>query len=266
MEKIITIIKYFILGMVQGISEMLPISSSGHMKILERVICIENEGLTLEIFFHLASLFSLLVFFAPLLRKLIVNNCLFVFKRKSEYKEDFEYFVKVVLASVPAAVVGVFLKDKIASVFSDLKYIGVSLLITSLFLYIAYHCREKYEKLTYKKSIVIGLFQALALIPGISRSGSTYMSAKKMGVSSDDTSQFIFLLLIPITIGSFILSIPDIVNVVSMENIIPCCVGFLSAFIFTYLSLSLFNKVMKDKSIYFSIYCFMVGILTLTFL
>ena len=123
MDKIIVIVKYFVLGMVQGISEMLPISSSGHMKIVERVLDIENEGLALEIFFHLASLLSLLVFFAPLLRKLVVNNCLFVFGRKSEYRDDFSYFIKLVIASVPAAFVGVFLKDKIESVFSDLKFL-----------------------------------------------------------------------------------------------------------------------------------------------
>lgn len=265
MDRIINVLKYFVLGMVQGVSEMLPISSSGHMKITETLFNIGNNDLSLEIFFHLASLAALLLFFGPTLKNLIVNNCLFVFKNKREYKGDFRYLIQLIVATIPAAIIGLILKDKIESFFSNVTYIGISLLVTSLFLFITSKCKEKNEKITYGKSFIIGLFQGLALIPGISRSGSTYMIAKKMGVSSDDTSQFIFLMLIPITLGSFILSLPDIMNTVSLNNIIPCIVGLISSFIFTYLSLSLFNKVIKNAQ-HFSVYCFLVGILTLIFL
>jgi len=266
MNRLLLILKYFVLGMIQGVSEMLPISSSGHMKIVEHLFGIGSNDLSLEILFHLSSLLALLLFFSPSLKKLVINNYLFVFKRKSEYRPDFEYFLKLVLATIPAGVLGILFKDKIESIFDDIRYVCISLLITSFILYITYKTEERNEPLTYKKSFIIGMFQGLALIPGISRSGSTYMSAKKMGVSLQETSQFIFLMLIPIAIGSFVLSLDDIMLLININTLIPCIVGFISAFIFTYISLSLFNRVMKNKVLYFSIYCFTIGISMLLFL
>ena len=267
MERIKIILEYALLGIVQGVSEMLPISSSGHLKIVKELLDISNNDLSLEILFHLASLLALLVFFAPKLKKLIVGNYLFIFKRKEEYRGDFRYFWMIVIASVPAGVLGLLLKDKIESLFLDVKYVGVSLLITSVILFLTYKLKERREELSYRRALEIGMFQGIGIIPGVSRSGVTYFGSKLVGIDSDDSSTFIFMMLIPVTLGSFVLSIDDIKGLLNISTLIPSLVGFFMAFIFTLLSLNLFVKVIKDKKIlYFSLYCLVVGLLVIFFL
>ena len=267
MNRLKVIVEYIILGIVQGVSEMLPISSSGHMKIVKEILNISNNDLSLEILFHLASLLSLFIFFGSTLKKLMVNNYLFVLERKSEYKGDFKLLLYLIIASIPAGIVGIFFKDKIELLFSDIKYVGISLVITSFILYVVYHIPYKDKQLNKSKAFGIGLFQMVGIIPGISRSGITYLGSKCMGIEKKKASEFVFLMLIPVTLGSFIFSIKDIVTLFDMVNVIPSLIGFIFAFIFTYLSLSLFTKVMESKGIlYFSLYCFVLGVLTILFL
>lgn len=267
MGRLKVIVEYIVLGIVQGISEMLPISSSGHMKIVKELLNISNNDLSLEILFHLASLLSLCIFFAPTLKKLMVNNYLYIVKHKREYKGDFKYLLCLCIASIPAGIVGILLKDKIELLFSDVRYVGISLIVTSLILYITYKLPSKNKEITYKSSFVIGLFQGVGIIPGISRSGVTYLGAKGVGVENKKASEFIFLMLIPVTFGSFLFSFDNIVSIISVDTIIPCIVGFIVSFIFTYLSLSLFSKVMVNKRILvISGYCFLLGVITILFL
>jgi len=267
MERIKLILEYALLGIVQGISEMLPISSSGHLKLFKEVMNINNNDLSLEILFHLASLLALCIFFGQRIKKLFVGNYLFVFKKKIEYKGDFRCFLMLIIASIPAGVLGLLFKDSIELIFLDIKYVGLSLMFTSIILYVTYKIKEIKEELTYSKAFKIGIFQGIGIIPGISRSGITYLGAKKNGLSNDESSSFIFMMLIPIVLGSFILSLKDIKYLLNVETIIPSLVGFFMAFIFTLLSLNWFVKVMKDKRIlYFSLYCLIVGFLTIVFL
>ena len=267
MERIKVIVEYIILGIVQGISEMLPISSSGHMKIVKELLNISNNDLSLEILFHLASLLALMAFFSSRIKELVVNNYLFVVKRKGEYEADFKAFIHLVIASIPAGIVGILYKDKIEILFSDVRYVGMSLVVTSLILYAIYFIPFKNNRLNNKRALGIGLFQVLGIIPGISRSGSTYLGSKCMGMEKKKASEFVFLMLLPITLGSFIFSLSDITSLFIISNIIPSIVGFIFSFIFTYLSLSLFDKVMEGKRVlYFSLYCFVLGVLVMFFL
>ena len=213
MERIKVIVEYIILGIVQGISEMLPISSSGHMKIVKEVLNISNNDLSLEILFHLASLLSLCIFFAPILKELVINNYLYIVRRKREYREDFRYLICLCIASIPAGIIGILLKDKIEVLFSNVRYVGISLMVTSLILYITYKLPSKKEEITYKRSFVIGVFQSIGIIPGISRSGITYLGSKSVGLENKKASEFIFLMLIPVTFGSFIFSFDNIVSI-----------------------------------------------------
>ena len=267
MKRLILILKYALLGIVQGISEMLPISSSGHMKIIKELFNISNDNLSLEILFHLASLLALCIFFSSKLKRLIVGNYNYLIRRKKEDKCEWEYFLKIIVASIPAGIIGLLFKDKIESIFSDVIYVGLSLLFTSLILYLTYKKEERSEEITYSKSFKIGLFQGLGIIPGISRSGITFYGAKCNGLNSEDSSSFIFLMLFPVTLGSFLLSLDEVNGLLNIETFIPSLVGFLLAFVFTLVSLNLFTNVMKDKKIvYFSLYCFVVGSLTILFL
>lgn len=267
MNRLKVIVEYIVLGIVQGISEMLPISSSGHMKIVKSLLNINNTDLSLEILFHLASLLALFVFFSSRLKELVVNNYLFVVKKKREYKVDFRTLIHLVIASVPAGIVGILLKDRVEILFSDIRYVGMSLVVTSLILYAIYFIPYKNKELDNKRALGIGLFQMIGIIPGISRSGVTYLGSKCMGMEKKKASEFVFLMLLPITLGSFIFSLSDIVSLFTISNIIPSIIGFIFSFVFTYLSLSLFDKVMEGKRVlYFSLYCFVLGVLTMFFL
>ena len=148
-----------------------------------------NNDLSLEILFHLASLLSLCIFFAPTLKELMVNNYLYIVKHKREYKGDFKYLLCLCIASVPAGIVGILLKDKIELLFSDVIYVGISLIVTSLILYITYKLPNKNKDLTYKRAFIIGLFQSVGIIPGISRSGVTYLGAKGVGIENKKASE-----------------------------------------------------------------------------
>ena len=259
------LIKYIIIALVQGVAEILPISSSGHMIIAQELLGIQTNDLSLEIFLHFGSLIAIFVFFRKKIWAIIRDFFLYLFKKKEEAKDNYKLAWYIVIATIPAAIAGLFLEDIIGKHLKALWIVGVFLLITSALLYLSTKAKREKElkDLTWKNALMIGLFQCLGLFPGISRSGSTLVGGASQKVKQTDAADFAFILALPIMLGSTILSIGDISTALSNSDLlIPYLVGFVVALITTYLTISLFFSFIKKKKMsIFSIYCLCVGLL-----
>lgn len=259
------IIKYIIIALIQGIAEILPISSSGHMVIAQSVLGIETSDLSLEIFLHFGSLIAIFIFFRKKIWAIIKDFFVYLFKKDENAKANYKLAWYIVIATIPAAIAGLFLEDIIGKYLKQLWIVGIFLLITSALLYLS--CKAKREKelkdLTWKNALAIGLFQCLGLLPGISRSGSTLVGGASQKVKQTDAADFAFILALPVMLGSAILSIGDISNALSNKDLlIPYIVGFIVTLATTYLTIKLFfSFIKKRKMSIFSIYCLCVGVL-----
>ncbi len=170
----------------------------------------------------------------------------------------------IILGSLPAGVLGILLKDKIETILLNTIGVGISLIVTSFLLLISKIIKKKKQTLSYKSAISIGFFQAIGLIPGISRSGVTLLGVRHNGVNEKEGVDFVFLLLIPICLGAFIFSLDDLSLFFNQLYLIPILISFILAFLFTFIGLKIFYKIIfQEKMQYFAIYCFLMGILTL---
>src|SRR5699024_6462526 len=207
------IIQYFILGLVQGVTEPIPISSSGHLIIFRNLFGIEADGLSFEIFVNFASLLAVFLIYKDDITRLIKNTYLFLFKRDSQAKSDFMFVVYLVIATIPVGIVGVLFGDYLGKLLSGTNVVGVTLLITGAAIWMIRNLRgRKLEgELTVKDAVIVGLAQAVAVTPGISRSGASIISAMLVGMRQDTALRFAFLLYIPVSLGTTILEVPSLV-------------------------------------------------------
>src|SRR5690625_489804 len=178
-DEIITLIKYIFLGVFQGFTEPIPISSSGHVILLREIFNVEIPGLSFEIFLHFGSLIAIIVVYWKDLKKIAINSWTYITKRSEESKGDFHLLCMLVIATIPAGVAGLLLEDYISDLLNYTFMVGISLIITGIFLWIIRHKRgEKGDyDLSVRIALIIGLAQAVAIIPGISRSGATLIAA-----------------------------------------------------------------------------------------
>lgn len=272
MDKIFEILKYIFLGAVQGITETLPISSSGHLVIMEKILNIKGpeKDLTFEILLHLGSLIAIFYFYRKTIIALIKNFFIYLFKRDETKFNDYKYAWLIVVSTIPAGIVGLLLKDFIAEKLTNLLTVGCALLITALVLFFISKIKKGNKdktQITFKDAIIIGVVQALAIIPGISRSGSTVSASLYRKFNIDDALRFSFLLFIPAALGAALIDVVKFVNNPNISTlIIPYFLAFLTSIIFTYISLNIFIDIIKrGKLSYFSIYCFIVGTLSIIF-
>jgi|SRR3989344_1348408 len=247
------IIEAIILGIVQGITEWLPISSSGHLVLLQNLFKIE-QPVVFDLILHLGSLLVVLIVFREDIKKLVIG----VFRKEKEY---INLLFKIIIATIPIALVGFLLKDFIEKIFNDLRVVGFSFLFTSILLFLSKYPKVKNKELNYKNSFIIGLVQVLALLPGLSRSGSTISAGLMQGVKNEDVARFSFLLFIPAILGATIL---EIKNVNLINDVIPLVIGVLTVVIVGFISLKLLLYIVKNSKIYFfSYYCLIIGLITL---
>ncbi|CAM4349151.1 UDP pyrophosphate phosphatase [Bacillus manliponensis] len=269
-EQLYYILKYLFLGLFQGFTEPIPISSSGHIVLAQHILNLEIEGFSFELLVNTASLFAVLVIYRKDLIRLTKNGISYIFTKDKEAKSDFFFIVYLVIATIPAGVIGVLFEDQISAYFKGVKIIGVSLLITGVGLWIIRNLRGRKNdgELTLKDAIIIGLAQACALIPGISRSGATIVAAMLLGMKQETALRFSFLLYIPVSFGGFLLSITDLANDPNLDTLmVPYIIACIATFIMTYISLKWFMNIMAKGNLkYFSIYCFIAGTLTILFL
>ena len=253
-----------ILGLVQGMTEYLPVSSSGHLTIGSALFGIEGEeNLAFTVAVHVATVCSTLV----ILWKEIdwILKGLFKFEMNPETK----YTLNILVSMIPIGIVGVFFKDHVEAIFgSGLLVVGCMLLVTASLLAFSYYAKPRIkENISMRDAFIIGLAQACAVLPGMSRSGSTIATGLLLGNKKENLAQFSFLMVIPPILGEALL---DIMKGLSGEEVmgdistLSLVVGFLAAFVSGCIACKwMINIVKKGKLIYFAIYCAIVGAITL---
>lgn len=263
--NMIELVKYAFLGFVQGITEPIPVSSSGHLVLFEHFFGLQISGLSFEVLVNFASLLAVLYIYRADLIQLTTNSVSYLFAsdKTESMKKDFYFVVYLIVATVPAGIIGILFQDQIAAVFKGVKVIGFTLIITGIALWFIRNLKGRKDdgELTLKDSILIGLSQAVALIPGISRSGATIVSAMALGTKRETALRFSFFLYIPVSVGGMILSLSDLIHDPRIgELFLPYTLAFIASLIASYFSLKWFINIMKQGKLgYFSIYCFVVG-------
>ena len=249
-----------ILGIVQGIAEFLPISSSGHLVIvgalLERYsnLSIQAENATMNVALHFGSLMSIVVVY---------------WKDIFELRRNFRLILMIVLATLPVGLVGVLLKDQVESLFNEPFYAGCALMATAAMLLIAkkFQRREhSKEEVTAPTAFLVGMFQAIAIIPGISRSGSTIAGGLLCGLNRPDAARFSFLIALPAIGGATVLQLKDFVTGEEKvePQLLPILVGTLVSFVVGIFCLRwLIRLVVADRLHFFAIYCVVAGLSTI---
>ena len=247
-----------LLGVIQGLTEFLPISSSGHLEISKAILgntLSNKESLLFTIVLHSATAFSTIFFF----RKDLLNIFKGIFLKN--YNESHDFSISILISMIPAVLVGLFFEETINSLFDgNLILVGSMLYITALLLFLSDFLKLKKNEISFKNSFLIGLSQAIAILPGISRSGATIASAVILGIEREQAARFSFIMVIPLILGSMAKSILD--HGMSFENfdLISLILGFLSAFITGLFACKwMILLVKKSKLYYFSIYCCIVG-------
>ena len=253
-----------VLGIVQGLTEYLPVSSSGHLAIGSALFGIEGEeNLAFTIVVHVATVFSTLV--------ILWKEIEWIFRRlfKFEMNSETRYAINILISMIPIGIVGVFFKDTVEAIFgSGLLIVGCMLLVTAALLAFSYYAKPRQkENISMKDAFIIGLSQACAVLPGLSRSGTTIATGLLLGNNKAKLAQFSFLMVIPPILGEALLDILKLVKGEDIAGDIPTLslvVGFVAAFLSGCLACKwMINIVKKGKLIYFAIYCAIAGLVTI---
>ena len=255
-----------VLGIIQGLTEYLPVSSSGHLAICSALFGVQGEdNLAFTVMVHVATVLSTLV----ILWKEIdwILKGLFKFKMNDETK----YFINILISMIPVGIVGVFFKEQVEEVFgSGLLIVGCMLLVTAALLVFSYYARPRQrENISPLHAFIIGLAQAVAVLPGLSRSGSTIATGLLLGNKKEKLAQFSFLMVIPPILGEALL---DVVKGLKGEeafggiDALPLIVGFVAAFVSGCVACKwMINIVKKGKLVWFGVYCAIAGAATIVF-
>jgi undecaprenyl-diphosphatase len=251
-------IEAFILGIIQGFTEFIPVSSSGHLEICHALFGIDTgKDLLFIILVHGATVLSTLVVF----RKEIFTITRDVLR--FEWNPSTRYLVLILLSMIPVGIVGLLFKDQVESLFTgNILFVGLMLMVTSLFLLIAHLVRKGEKGISWLNSVIIGIAQAVAVIPGISRSGATIATGLILGVKKEEITKFSFLMVLIPVIGATLIDLYSAGLAGSGRvAIMPLLVGAATAFIAGLFACRwMIEWVKKSKMIYFSLYCFLVGL------
>ncbi|MEA3475316.1 MAG: undecaprenyl-diphosphatase UppP [Candidatus Cloacimonadota bacterium] len=259
------IINSIILGIVQGLTEFLPVSSSGHLVIFQELLKYNKPGILFEIIVHIGTLTAVIVYFRKDIVKLIIAVFSWKKDRDNEIKSYQHMLLHLIIASIVTGIIGLIFQDILESFFDNILMVSIMLLVTGLILFISDKVKNtNREQLNLPTSLFIGFAQSIAIIPGISRSGSTISAGIFAGLKRDIAVRFAFLLSIPAIIGAVILKSKELSDVITHDLLLPYLLAGISAAIVGYLSISLLIQLIKKaKLIYFSIYCWIVGCLTI---
>ncbi len=253
-----------ILGIIQGLTEYLPVSSSGHLAIGSYLFGLQDsDNLMFTVLVHVATVLSTFVILWSEIDWILKG--LFKFKMNDETK----YFINILISMIPVGIVGVFFKDYVEEVFgSGLLIVGIMLLVTAALLTFSYYAKPRIKQnISWKDALIIGIAQACAVMPGLSRSGSTIATGLLLGNKKESLAQFSFLMVIPPILGEALL---DVMKMMKGEDVfgsistLPLMVGFLAAFISGCIACKwMISIVKRGKLIYFGIYCAIVGAVTI---
>lgn len=256
------IIDSILLGVVQGLTEFLPVSSSGHLELGKAILgdqSIPEESLLFTVVLHFATALSTIVVF----RKdvwIILKGIL-----KFEWNDDMKFAAKIAISMVPAAVIGFTYESELAELFGgNIKMVGFMLIITALLLYLADKAKNTDKSISFKNAFVIGFAQAIAMLPGISRSGATISTSVLLGNDKTKAARFSFLMVVPLIFGKIAKDILSGELSYDSANISSLSIGFIAAFVSGILACTWMIKLVKNsKLIYFAIYCLIVGLIAI---
>ncbi|MEC8599877.1 MAG: undecaprenyl-diphosphate phosphatase [Bacteroidota bacterium] len=255
-------LEVIILGLIQGLTEFLPISSSGHLEI-GKVLLGNNyqayDSLLLTLVLHLGTALSTIFVF----KKEIFEILSSLFKLKIDYNTLF--VLKIIVSMIPTVTVGIAFQQKIKILFSNnLILVGIMFLITALILYVAGGVKNNTKMVSIKNAFILGIIQAIAILPGISRSGSTISMALILGIDREKAAKFSFLMVLPIIFGSTLKIFFDVKKTSLDIDYLSLCLGFFTAFISGVFACKwMVTLVRKSKLINFSYYCMFVGIISI---
>lgn len=263
-----------LLGIIQGISEFLPISSSAHIVIVEKLlgINVNSNSLAFEVFLHLASLLAVICFFYREIALITKDFFSYLFFKKKNSINHFRFGCLIIGATLVTMVGGKGIEELFDERLTSAATIGASLIVTGIFLIFIEHgikIGERSEmKMTARDAIIVGLAQALAVIPGISRAGSTLIAALWCGLAKETAVRYSFLLSIPVILGVTIIKLPDLFNEASNGGLqVELAIAFTASFFFAIIGIKwLIQMLNKAKLSYFAFYCIGLGIITWVFL
>lgn len=263
----------FLLGLVQGLTEFLPVSSSGHLTIFREILGVDPEGfLDFTVTVHFATVLSTIVVFWSVIVKILKGLL------KFRYNDETDYFLKICVSMIPVAIVGLFFKDRVEALFGGgIATVAVCLIVTAVLLLFSdffrfkgLSAKEYRNGISYWQAALVGLGQACAVAPGLSRSGTTIATGLVCGVKRENMAQFSFLMVLVPIIGEQLLSVIDMASgegVASAIGMVPLLCGFVAAFISGLFACKLMVAlVKKSKMRWFALYCAVVAVLLLIFM
>ncbi|MGB9823866.1 MAG: undecaprenyl-diphosphate phosphatase [Candidatus Hydrothermia bacterium] len=241
--------KEIVIGIIQGITEFLPVSSSGHLVLFQKLLKASKPGIEFEIFLHFSTLLAVVVFFWKDVKSLFVKESL---KRHP--------ITLLVVGSIPAGIVGILFKDRIEAYFENITYLPYFFIITSILLFSTFFKKNPDKKdITLLHAFLIGIAQAVAILPGVSRSGATISTAILLGITHETAFSFSFILSLPAILGAALIDLKD-ANLPLLLNYIPAGI---TAFIFGLISLYVLKKVLRIKKLFlFGFYTLLLAIIT----
>ena len=250
-----------ILGVVQGLTEFLPVSSSGHLQLANELLGTNldpENNLTFSLTLHAATVLSTIVILWSEIWRLIKG----LFSRT--FTPEQAYVLKIVISMIPVGIVGLFFKDYIEAAFSSIAVVGCMLLLTSVLLSFAYYAKPRQKQdISYRDAFIIGLAQAVAVMPGLSRSGSTIATGLLLGNNKQSVAQFSFLMVLPPILGNALLDVIKGDFGGGVETV-PLIAGFVAAFITGCIACKwMINIVKRGKLIWFAVYCAVAAVIAL---
>lgn len=252
------ILEAILIGVIQGLTEFLPVSSSGHIELSKEILKTTIEGednVMFTVVLHAATALSTLVVF----RKEIIEILKGLFQFK--WNDEFKFSLKIIISMFPAAIVGVVFKEEIDAFFTgEIMLVGLMLLVTGAVLFLADRARNTNKDVGFLEAIVVGVSQAIAILPGISRSGATIGTSVLLGIDRTKAAKFSFLMVVPLIFGKMAKLILDGEISFQSNDILAYGAGFLAAFVVGLLACTWMIALVKKSQLkYFSFYCFIVG-------
>lgn len=256
------VIDAIILGVIQGLTEFLPVSSSGHLELGKAILgdnSLPKESLLFTVVLHFATALSTIVVFRKDILEIIKGIL------KFEWNEDMKFISKIAISMIPATLIGVFFEEELELLFGgQIALVGFMLIITALLLYLADRAKNTNKSVSFSNAFVIGISQAIAILPGISRSGATISTSVLLGNDKTKAARFSFLMVVPLIFGKIAKDILSGELTYESSNFLPLSIGFVAAFIAGLFACTwMIALVKKSKLTYFSIYCAIVGLIAI---
>lgn len=256
------LLKAAVLGIIQGLTEFLPVSSSGHLELFKYFMnddAIGEESLMMTVMLHFATALSTIIVFRKTIIDLIKG--LFQFKWNTETK----FVAFVILSMIPAVIVGLFFEEQMESLFNkNIPLVAVMLIITGILLFIADRAKDSDTAISPTNSFIVGIAQAIAILPGVSRSGATISTSVLLGIDRSEAAKFSFIMVLPLIFGKMAKDLMDGSFTASNVNYGELGIGFIAAFLTGLFACTLMIKIVKNSQLkYFSYYCFGIAIISL---